>query len=129
MPNNYSPTGFSRAHGGSSDPPDAVVSSDDGTSKTFRVDIADADGDAAFDGPMAKASDPQQLGAPMPGQVEKIAVKEGQKVAEGDVLLTVSAMKMEVHVKAPFAGTVSKIQVEVGAKVIEGALVAVLKKE
>ena len=32
----------------------------------------------------------------MPGVVEKMLVSEGQKVATGDILCTISAMKMEV---------------------------------
>ena len=57
----------------------------------------------------------------------QVHVKPGAEVAEGDNLMTVSAMKMEVHVKAPFAAKVAKLQVAPGDKVIEGALVAVLK--
>ena len=98
-----------------------------GATNKFSLEVADAADDGKFDGPMANAADAAQLGAPMPGQVEKVYVKAGQEVAEGDQLLTVSAMKMEVHVKAPHAGKVTKLQVAAGDKVVEGALVAILK--
>jgi pyruvate carboxylase len=91
-----------------------------------KVEVADNDGAFVFDGPMADASDAAQLGAPMLGVVEKVHVSPGQSVAEGDVIATVSAMKMEVHIKAPFSGAVSKLEVEVGDKVVEGALLSVL---
>ena len=45
-------------------------------------------------------------------------------VKEGDVLMTVSAMKMEVHVKANVEGNVGALEVAAGDKVIEGALLA-----
>ena len=40
------------------------------------------------------------------------------------ILLTVSAMKMEVHVKAPFDGKLGKLHVAQGDKIVEGALLA-----
>ena len=90
------------------------------------VELKDAEGGEAFAGPMAKADEPSQLGSPMPGMVEKVHVAAGQRVAEGEVLMTVSAMKMEVHVKAPFAGALETLQVAQGDKVVEGALLAVI---
>ena len=49
-------------------------------------------------GPMADDS-AGSIGSPMPGMVEKVAIKKGQTVAQGDVLMVVSAMKMEVQVR------------------------------
>ncbi len=46
---------------------------------------------------------PLQVGAPMPGMVASIAVSVGQKVKEGDTLLTLEAMKMFAAVTAPIA--------------------------
>jgi len=93
------------------------------------VELQDSDGEAAFEGPMANAADKTHLGSPMPGVIEKLHVKAGSKVAEGDILMTVSAMKMEVHVKAPYACCVGKLHVGAGDKVVEGALLGVLKLE
>lgn len=63
----------------------------------------------------------------MPGVVEKVLVTVGGSVSEGEVVAVVSAMKMEVQVKATSAGTVASVAVEEGGKVVEGALIVTLK--
>ena len=60
--------------------------------------------------------------APMPGNVLKILVSEGQKVSEGDVVMVLEAMKMENEITAAKAGTVSKIVVSKGQLVETGAV-------
>ncbi|MFZ4594662.1 MAG: biotin/lipoyl-containing protein [Verrucomicrobiaceae bacterium] len=65
----------------------------------------------------ADPADPTQVGAPMPGMVASIAVSVGQKVKEGETLLTLEAMKMFAAISAPSAGTVSEIIVKVGESV------------
>jgi 3-methylcrotonyl-CoA carboxylase alpha subunit len=47
--------------------------------------------------------------APMPGLVRKIVAKAGSRVARGDVILILEAMKMEHAIRAPREGTVVKI--------------------
>ena len=69
-----------------------------GVTSHQQVKLKDAVTDLAFSGPMAEAGERSQLGSPMPGIVEKLKVKPGQSVSEGDTIMTVSAMKMEVHV-------------------------------
>lgn len=64
----------------------------------------------------------------MPGVVEQVLVAVGAPVSEGDVVAVVSAMKMEVQVKATSGGTVASLAVEEGGKVIEGALIVTLKE-
>ena len=64
--------------------------------------------------------------SPMQGTIVKIAVEEGQEVAEGDVVVVLEAMKMEQPLKAHKAGTVTGLQAEVGATVTNGAVICEL---
>lgn len=57
------------------------------------------------------------------GNVWKIEVTIGQAVAEGDVLVIIESMKMEIPVEAPAAGTVRAIRVAEGDTIAEGAVV------
>lgn len=54
---------------------------------------------------------------PMPGKVVEVKVKEGQAVAEGEVLCVLEAMKMQNDLKSPMAGTVRKVHVTDGSNV------------
>ncbi len=65
----------------------------------------------------ADPADASQIGAPMPGMVASIAVSVGQKVKEGDTLLTLEAMKMFAAISAPTEGAVQEICVKVGESV------------
>ncbi|MFO7779530.1 MAG: biotin carboxylase N-terminal domain-containing protein [Nitriliruptoraceae bacterium] len=55
--------------------------------------------------------------SPMPGVVVAVAVEEGAPVAEGALLVTVEAMKMEHRITAPQAGTVTEVRVAAGQQV------------
>ncbi|MDR2461463.1 MAG: acetyl-CoA carboxylase biotin carboxyl carrier protein subunit [Deltaproteobacteria bacterium] len=52
--------------------------------------------------------------APMSGNIWKIIVKEGDLVSEGDELIIMEAMKMEIPVTAPCDGTVKSLLVKEG---------------
>lgn len=65
----------------------------------------------------ADPADPTQVGAPMPGMVASIAVTVGQKVKEGETLVTLEAMKMFAAISAPTSGTVSEILVKISESV------------
>jgi pyruvate carboxylase len=67
--------------------------------------------------PKAEPGDPAHVGAPMPGVVASVAVKPGQKVAEGDLLLTIEAMKMETGLHAERDGVVKAVHVQAGAQI------------
>jgi 3-methylcrotonyl-CoA carboxylase alpha subunit len=63
-----------------------------------------------------------EIEAPMPGKVTAVEVKKGEKVAKGQRLLTLEAMKMEHALTAPFDGTVAELNAKPGAQVTEGTL-------
>jgi len=61
------------------------------------------------------------------GSVWKVEAAVGQTVAEGDTLVIVESMKMEIPVTAPRAGTVADICVAEGDAVTDDQLIAVLR--
>lgn len=64
--------------------------------------------------------------SPMPGNILKINVSQGQKVNEGDVLIVLEAMKMENEIVATKSGTVTQIVTAKGAVVETGAPLVVI---
>ena len=60
--------------------------------------------------------------APMQGTIVKIAVEEGQQIAEGDLVIVLEAMKMEQPINAPKSGTIKGITAEVGATIPTGTV-------
>ncbi|XP_065369383.1 pyruvate carboxylase, mitochondrial isoform X2 [Calliphora vicina] len=69
--------------------------------------------------PKASKANKNEVGAPMPGTVIDVRVKEGDKVEKGQPLVVLSAMKMEMVVQSPKAGIVKKMEVINGMK-LEG---------
>lgn len=68
----------------------------------------------------APSGDGNAVKAPMPGNILKISVTVGQKVAEGETLLVLEAMKMENEVAADRSGTVTRIIAAKGQTVETG---------
>ncbi|ATL81533.1 acyl-CoA carboxylase, alpha subunit [Streptomyces malaysiensis subsp. malaysiensis] len=67
------------------------------------------------------------LASPMQGTIVKVAVNEGDTVAEGDLIVVLEAMKMEQPLNAHRAGTVKGLNANVGASVSSGAVICELK--
>ena len=65
--------------------------------------------------------------APMQGTIVKIAVEEGQQVAEGDLVLVLEAMKMEQPITAHKSGTVTALSATAGETVNSGTVLCELK--
>ncbi len=65
--------------------------------------------------------------APMPGKVTSVEVSKGEKVAKGQRLLTLEAMKMEHGLVAPFDGVVAELNAKAGAQVQVDAVLAVIE--
>ncbi|WP_433056429.1 acetyl/propionyl/methylcrotonyl-CoA carboxylase subunit alpha [Dactylosporangium sp. CS-033363] len=73
------------------------------------------------------AASGDSLTSPMQGTIVKIAVAEGDTVAEGDLIVVLEAMKMEQPLNAHKAGVVTGLQAQVGEVVSSGAVVAEIK--
>ncbi|MDV7339357.1 pyruvate carboxylase [Terasakiella sp. A23] len=67
--------------------------------------------------PKAEDGNENHVGAPMPGLVVSVAVKEGDTVERGDVLLSIEAMKMETSVLAEKSGTIERVVASAGTQV------------
>jgi len=69
------------------------------------------------------------LAAPMPGKVTSVLAEVGAKVAEGELLLLVEAMKMEHRIVAPHAGVVAEVRARAGDQVESGDLLVVIEAD
>jgi len=103
----------------------------------FSVQVAEGSGDVqvvAVDGeaavaaptPNAPVGDGVEIKALLPGNVWKIVANPGQSVNEGDVIMILESMKMEIDVVAPTGGVLKSINVATNDKVVEGQVVAVI---
>ncbi|MBC8096460.1 MAG: pyruvate carboxylase subunit B, partial [Akkermansiaceae bacterium] len=77
--------------------------------------------------PKADLADPLQSAAPIPGLIAAISVTVGAKVAKGDKLMLMEAMKMQTTVYASTDGVVEAINVQVGDTVESKDLLVKLK--
>jgi len=77
--------------------------------------------------PKAEPGNPRHAAAPMPGLVVSVVVAPGERVATGQKLLTLEAMKMETTVYAEAAGTVAELLVQNGTLVEAGDLLVRLE--
>ena len=68
----------------------------------------------------------EAVNAPMPGNILKVNVQNGQAVKAGEVLVVLEAMKMENEIMAPKAGTVTQVLVSKGSTVDTGAPLVVI---
>ena len=67
--------------------------------------------------PKAELGNPNHIGAPMPGVVASVAVQAGASVKQGDLLLTIEAMKMETGIHAERDAVVSAVHVTPGGQI------------
>ncbi len=66
------------------------------------------------------------LTAPLPGKISRVAVRPGDVVNAGDILLVIEAMKMENEFRAGAAGTVAEVRVAAGQAVNAGDVLIVM---
>ncbi|MDP3937051.1 MAG: biotin/lipoyl-binding carrier protein [Deltaproteobacteria bacterium] len=69
---------------------------------------------------------PTDVAAHITGTVWKIEAKVGDSVLEGDTIIILESMKMEMPVEAPASGSITEIRVNEGSAVSEGDVLAVI---
>jgi pyruvate carboxylase subunit B len=100
----------------------------------YRIEIGGYTIDVKVEDPVSQAlsgmvESSGDVESPMSGQISNVYVKEGQKVHEGQLLLVISAMKMENKINSPIDGTVSKINTDAGESVQVGKLLVVINPD
>ena len=109
--------------------------------KKYSVQVAEGDADIQISEAAPTTSAPATAATPTPangvgsveihsqtpGNVWKILKNPGDTVAEGDVIMILEAMKMEIDIAAPQAGTIKSINVNVNDAVADGQLLATME--
>ncbi|TWU60237.1 2-oxoglutarate carboxylase large subunit [Rubripirellula tenax] len=94
--------------------------------KVYRVDMRPrSSGKSASTAPAAAAT--TDVTAQMPGAVFKLVAEAGDNVREGDTILILEAMKMEIEIASPTAGKIAEICVSVGQQIAGGQVLAKLE--
>lgn len=75
----------------------------------------------------ASTEGPQKLTASMPGKIVRVLAAEGEKLAAGQGIAVIEAMKMQNEIKSPKEGTLKKILVQPGVNVNAGEVLAIVE--
>ena len=94
-----------------------VKSEESNSSSAFAANTSSA--------PTAAAGKP--VVAPLPGTINEIKVKVGDKVNAGDTVVILEAMKMQNNIEAETSGTITSINVNKGDAVMEGDTLVTIK--
>jgi pyruvate carboxylase subunit B len=90
------------------------------------IQVTEVNGETTADSAPVASGEGEEIKALLPGNVWKIVANPGQSVKEGDVILILESMKMEIDVVAPKGGVIKSINVATNDKVVEGQVVAIL---
>ena len=90
----------------------------------YAVEVAATENSDSDSPPSASGGAASDIKAPMPGVVVKIHHQAGDKLATGDVIMTLEAMKMEMPVTATAPGTLESLSVNNGDSVSAGQTLA-----
>ena len=96
--------------------------------ETFEIEPSTAD-PAAPNGAAPSGSDEAALSAPMPATVTAVLVRPGARVAPGEPLVRLEAMKMEIVVRAPCAGRIAAVDCRAGDLVQPGRPLVTLQDD
>jgi len=96
--------------------------------EVYEIDIKEGLEEGIVSAPSATPSTATgfEVKSGLPGAIFKVLVNVGDKVSEGQVLVVIEAMKMEIEISAPQAGVVSAVKVKQGDTIVNGQLLVVL---
>ena len=94
--------------------------------KAYQVGVADGESSDEPASPVATSGPATDVSAQMPGKVVRVVANRGDAVNEGDPILVLEAMKMEMEVTAPVGGTVASVNVSAGDQVGTGDVLAAI---
>jgi acetyl-CoA carboxylase biotin carboxyl carrier protein len=66
--------------------------------------------------------------SPITGSVWKIVVEVGAVISEGETIVILESMKMEIRVKSPHNGKVVEIRVKEGDSILEDDVIAIIEQ-
>jgi biotin carboxyl carrier protein len=95
--------------------------------RTYRVRASDVRRHRRANAASAGLDGLVRITAPIPGRVARVLVEPGQRVARGDGVVVVEAMKMENELRAPRDGVIGDVEVVEGQGVEGGALLATIE--
>ena len=90
------------------------------SSSATNASSATSESSAPTTKPAAAAASGKPVVAPLPGTINEIKVKVGDKVNAGDTVVVLEAMKMQNNIDAEISGTIASINVNKGDAVMEG---------
>lgn len=90
------------------------------SSSATNASSATSESSAPTTKPAAAAASGKPVVAPLPGTINEIKVKVGDKVNAGDTVVVLEAMKMQNNIDAETSGTITSINVNKGDAVMEG---------
>jgi len=67
-----------------------------------------------------------EVPSPITGSVWKILVENGAPIGEGETIVILESMKMEIRVKSPHNGRVIEIRVKEGDSILEDDIIAII---
>ena len=100
--------------------------------KSFSIEIeGDSVGDSAGSKRKKKGRGKKSgtISSTIPGKIVSIAVAEGDKVAEGDVVMILEAMKMQNEIQAPLSGTVTAVNCKQGDSIEANSPLVIIQPE
>ncbi|MBE0497784.1 MAG: biotin attachment protein [Campylobacterales bacterium] len=90
------------------------------------IQVSEVNGESLKPSGGASADEGDSVKSLLPGSIWKIVANPGDQVSEGDIIMILESMKMEIDIVAPRNGVVKSINVATNDKVVEGQVVAVL---